>query len=390
MPWIASLALGAYSGYQQKRGAEKAEAGANMGTEAAKAARAGAVAALSDRKIYGASEFLFPGLVPNPIGVGERSLSPFGGGKGTLGPEESDKMSKKAAKLRAQSEKQAALGHHKRSVMKAKHADRVDKRISAAQAESDPWAYLNAQVPATTATPDARQAPPLSNPLDATHGGVTPAEIPHIGPWPGQGQPTNPNQPPAPTQTPSYPQTGPGTPPAQPQPPTTPGPTAPANPALAPQSAPQSPGQLVMGHLMDYLKNPGQLGSETYERAQENANQGLNVTRGLGNITGAGVDPRSGIGMATTQGGILNFAKQRNEAARDYSMAQEMLRRQDISQASQMYQDFLSQIFGLQGQRAAVGAGGPGAAYSGNQAGAGNAAIGAWAAGAAEALGKQE
>lgn len=137
------------------------------------------------------------------------------------------------------------------------------------------------------------------------------------------------------------------------------GPGAMRGAQVAGQEQPGNIGQMVTDYTRQYLEDPGQLGSEAYERAQEQANQGLNTTlMGItGHLAQQGIDPNSPMGQAMTQAATLSAAKQRNEAARDYTMAQEALRREDIARATADYITMLQTIFGLQGQRAQAAAG---------------------------------
>jgi hypothetical protein len=120
-----------------------------------------------------------------------------------------------------------------------------------------------------------------------------------------------------------------------------------------------TPGSLSVAHIMDYLMNPGNLSPVAYQRAQEQANTGLNTALGAiqGGLAGRGVDPSSGLGQQLMQSAALSSAKQRSEAARDYSLAEEQLRRQDIQQGMANYLNFLSSVLGLSQARSAAAAG---------------------------------
>ncbi len=119
------------------------------------------------------------------------------------------------------------------------------------------------------------------------------------------------------------------------------------------------PGQLVTEHMTNFLENPGQFSSALYERDQEQANQGLNAAvQGIqGGLAQAGVDPNSPLGQAQMRDAALDATRQRSEAARDYSLAKEGLRREDIAKATADYLAFLQATFGLQQSRAAAAAG---------------------------------
>jgi hypothetical protein len=113
-----------------------------------------------------------------------------------------------------------------------------------------------------------------------------------------------------------------------------------------------------MQAIMSYFNNPGQMSPVTYERAQEQANIGeasakSAATQGL---TGRGIDPNSPMGAALASAASLGAGRQRNEAARDYSLAQEGLRRQDIQSAMASYFNVLNAIFGLAGQQTGAAA----------------------------------
>jgi len=124
-----------------------------------------------------------------------------------------------------------------------------------------------------------------------------------------------------------------------------------AVPAPAPPGA-NTPGNAVMQAIMSYFNNPGQMSPVTYERAQEQANIGENSAKSAATqgLTGRGIDPNSPMGAALASAASLGAGRQRNEAARDYSLAQEGLRRQDIQSAMASYFNVLNAIFGLAGQ----------------------------------------
>jgi hypothetical protein len=110
---------------------------------------------------------------------------------------------------------------------------------------------------------------------------------------------------------------------------------------------------------MDLLMNPGQLSPVAYQRAQEQANMGLNTALGAieGGFAGRGLDPTSGMGQTLAQSAALSAGKQRSEAARDYSLAEESLRRQDVQQGIMNYMQFLNTVLGLAQARAAAAGG---------------------------------
>ena len=130
------------------------------------------------------------------------------------------------------------------------------------------------------------------------------------------------------------------------------------NSVLAPQNY-SSLGQGEVDRSQQMMNNPGQLSSVAYERDQEQANQGLNaLTQATqGSLTGGGVDPNTPMGQSLTQSAVLSSNKQRNEAARDYSLAQESLGREDIQTAMANYANMLQLVFGLQGMRSTAAGG---------------------------------
>lgn len=167
---------------------------------------------------------------------------------------------------------------------------------------------------------------------------------------PGNTQPTG--QPPT---------VRPGTPSSNPPAstdPTSPSATvAPSNPDPTPGSVtttrPETAGGLVVQHMMDYLTDPGRISPAAYERKQEQANQGYNLAvRSIGGtISSAGINPNSGFGMMMAQSAALNTMKLRNEANRDFTMASEQLKREDVKTATDSYINFLHTIFGLGAER---------------------------------------
>jgi hypothetical protein len=120
------------------------------------------------------------------------------------------------------------------------------------------------------------------------------------------------------------------------------------------------PGQAYTGWMMDYFNNPGQLSAIPYERAQEQANQTLNTGSQAiqGGLTGQGVDPNSPMGQALQQSLTLGVGAQRQEAARDYSLAEEAMQREDVQRQMSNYLAALQTVFGLQQARAGTALGG--------------------------------
>lgn len=113
-------------------------------------------------------------------------------------------------------------------------------------------------------------------------------------------------------------------------------------------------GGLAMGHAESFLRDPGQLSTIQYERAQEQANRGLQTgTQALlGGLTGMGVDPRSGLGQVMLQSIARESTRTRGEAARQLAEQEESLRRADIQTGMTAYQNFLNQVFGIIGTQA--------------------------------------
>jgi hypothetical protein len=97
-----------------------------------------------------------------------------------------------------------------------------------------------------------------------------------------------------------------------------------------------------------------------YHRQQEQANQGLNtaVQSIQGGLSGRGVDPNSAMGKSLEQGAVMESQRLRSEAARDQSLMEETLRRQDIQSGIANYMQFLQSIFQLGASRAAAATGG--------------------------------
>lgn len=322
MPWVGALVglAGSVIGGAMNKSAAGEQAQAQQeGINMARQGRERAIKRLDDRHIWGAANWLFPGLLSMPYGPSMfgNYKSPYGGGGGFLTPTP---------------EGASEFGTRKKQKKAIKRGELPNPSVMGAPAADE------TQLPRQVPIPQGPQSFP-----------ITPA--PTTTPPPSWGAGTNPpgmpwNSGPTP---PTGPQLGPGT---------TAGSTfnGPPGPPVA-----TTPGDLVMQHLLEYLKNPGQLSSIGYERAQENANQGLNTGTQmlLGRLSGMGIDPtRSGFGQALGQNVALNFGRERNEAARDYTLAQEQLRRADISTGIKAYQDFLQTVFGLQGARANAAQGG--------------------------------
>jgi len=130
--------------------------------------------------------------------------------------------------------------------------------------------------------------------------------------------------------------------------------TAPPAPSFS------TPGEGIIQWINQFLQKPGEISSVGYERAQEQANLGERASLnqiGSG-FLGQGVDPNSPMGQSLAQSATLNSQAQRNEAARDFTLAQEQQKRADIDQATQSFMAVLSQILGLQQARASAASGG--------------------------------
>jgi hypothetical protein len=130
-------------------------------------------------------------------------------------------------------------------------------------------------------------------------------------------------------------------------------------PGTRPQEPAPTIGGLSTEHTLDYLMNPGQVSPVMYERAQEQANIGLNAAGNAGTtqLSGRGVDPGSPMGQLMSQSAGLNSQKIRNEAARDQSILEEQMRRQDIQAGIGNYMNFLTQIMQLMGIQVGVASG---------------------------------
>jgi len=192
------------------------------------------------------------------------------------------------------------------------------------------------------------------------------------------------------SQSPAQPQTTPTTPTARqamgglPVPPAEAGPTlptsrtpetaptdpsAPAGAPTAPAAAPASTGSFIptsqtgtagdmaVNTMLSYFGNPGQISPAAYERKQEQINQGYGqAVRGVGGtLSSVGVDPNSGYGQILGQSAALNAMKMRNEANRDFTMASEQMRREDLKMATDTYLRFLDTLFSI-GQAQSAGA----------------------------------
>jgi hypothetical protein len=116
---------------------------------------------------------------------------------------------------------------------------------------------------------------------------------------------------------------------------------------------------MITGHMDDALTNPGQLSAVTFERAQEQANigqQGASMAAG-GELAGSGISSASPLYNAIQSSIGASAGIARGEAARDYSLAQEALKRDDIARETEKYLKILQTIFGLAGLQAQAAAG---------------------------------
>lgn len=407
MAWIAAAAMALYGAYEGKRTADKQKRAQDEAISYARSAREAAGRQLGGKKIWGAAEEYFPGLVAPPVAMVEAR--------------------NKLNDLGTKAEGEIANAKNPKKLKYWQHTVKKTQRASdSLEHQLNPWGYLQ-QNNMAGSVPSAPQNPPmgapLSGPIDTNdagaqppiHGGVDPTNLPGSGVDMGMGTNTSGGAP-----TGAVDPTTPATPPPSSGVPGTPG--AGAAPPPAGQNSGQSdqtyrqnqtprqakkaakqqrkmdklhkndptftannndvrsgqiyPGQLVMQHLQDLLQNPGRLEDTTYQRAQEQSNEALNMAEAAGTarVMGAGVDPRSGIGQITQENALLNFGKERNEAARDYSIAQEDLRRRDIQQGMEDYTNFLNMIFGLQGKRSNAKSGGTNEAYNYNTAAGGSSA----------------
>jgi hypothetical protein len=120
-----------------------------------------------------------------------------------------------------------------------------------------------------------------------------------------------------------------------------------------------APNEMLMAHLQNFLMNPGQVSTIAYERAQEQIGGALNnsLQNIVGSVAGSGIDPTSASSMGQMQSSILNAGRLRAEAARDQSLIEEQLRRQDIGTGADLYMNMLNYITQLQNARAQAAAG---------------------------------
>lgn len=111
-------------------------------------------------------------------------------------------------------------------------------------------------------------------------------------------------------------------------------------------------------NILNMLTNPGQTSTVGYERAQEQAEA---TRRGLSTLFSSR-GAQAGIGGGGSMGllqlvAALNAGKLRNEAARDQTLMEEQLRRQDIQIGANLYNQILQSIFGLAAMRGSALAG---------------------------------
>ena len=170
--------------------------------------------------------------------------------------------------------------------------------------------------------------------------------LPNSGSFAGPTVPTGPTAPGAPAANATAPQPG-----------MVPGFTAPAT--AKPEPPQPSIGALATDQTRGLLENPGQTSPIYGQRLEEQANRNLNtgIASTMGNLSGRGFDPNSGMGQMLLQSNALNAGAQRNEAVRDQALIEETLRREDIQAGSNNYLQFLQTIFGLAGNRAGAASG---------------------------------
>jgi len=181
--------------------------------------------------------------------------------------------------------------------------------------------------------------------------------LPNSGSFAGPTVPTGPTIPMTPGADGTFTANPPSANAPVPQPGMVPGFTAPAT--AKPQPAPPSIGALATDQTRGLLENPGQTSPIYGQRLEEQANRNLNtgIASTMGNLSGRGFDPNSGMGQMLLQSNALNAGAQRNEAVRDQALIEETLRREDIQAGSNNYLQFLQTIFGLAGNRAGAASG---------------------------------
>ncbi len=118
-------------------------------------------------------------------------------------------------------------------------------------------------------------------------------------------------------------------------------------------------GEAVVGQNEQLARNPGDLTSAPYERQQEEANRALQMATMAvsGQMSQSGVDPNSPMGQSLMMAATAAANRQRSEAGRDFDLASEALRREDIDRATGAYINMLQTVFGLQGMRAQAAGG---------------------------------
>lgn len=120
-------------------------------------------------------------------------------------------------------------------------------------------------------------------------------------------------------------------------------------------------GQALVYQIMQLLQNPGQVSPIEYVRAQEQGNMFQRASQNAVIAAGSrlGYGQNSGILDALMLAGLMANQRLRNERMRDLTLTSENLRRQDIGAGAALYNQALSQIFGLQNAKAAALAGIP-------------------------------
>ena len=354
----ASDAIGAgtglVSGYLGYRGAQEQAESARIASDRAENARQESMEALSDTNIFDMSNWLFPGL--------------FAGS--SAGPSQG---AARAGRGGTRADRVAARTQNPRNVLEALERDprlaHMLRRGRAGNRPAEPRA-LGGPVQPGAPYVVGEQGPELMVPDQP--GTVVPNPGPP-GP-PGSGGSGNPvGNPVAPP-----PVAAPVPPVVTPDNPVAPD-AAGGGGVLPPQQGVQGGANLVpnqqtgaqpagtgatpglaVARTEGLLQNPGQTSPAYYERQQEQANQGLSTATAAigGDLSGRGVDPNSGLGQTMQQSAVLDSQRLRSEAARDQSLIEEGLRREDIQAGVSQYLSYLQTLFGLAGLRSGAAAGG--------------------------------
>lgn len=352
LAWAVAIPAGAsiVGGYLSKKGADKAADASQLGAKLTEQARQEAKRYVEPGNIYKMSQWMFPGLLPDPK---SKSSNQVGGQayfsdpyQSTGDPKEHAKVSDlKQALVNAQNMPSHGIwkGLQEKAVSQAQ-SDLTD--YAASQINPDPPQMAQGgQLQAGQTAIVGEQGPELFQPAQA--GTVVPNQGIVSGPGGGGGVTIPPPQPGVPG-------------PTQPDPVISQEDTYGTSPnqvwAGGAAPTPASYGEMAVQAGQNFLENPGQLDTTSYERTQEQINQGLqtNTQALMGALTGMGVDPRSGLGQTMLQSATRQSNIMRNEASRNLVQQEEALRRTDIQTGMTAYQNFLNQVFGIVGTQAGV------------------------------------